>query len=82
MSHVVAKQPNGLFALWSTVIDDFILVDVTRERIIAYEVEQEREGQEEKWSQWFKNIQKYKFMSFEEMVEYRKEVHEDDEDDE
>lgn len=34
MSNQIIKQPNGKYALWSSVVDDFVLVDGTREEII------------------------------------------------
>lgn len=43
MSHEIIKQPNGLFAVWSTIIDDFVMVDATPEDIINDEVEMARE---------------------------------------
>jgi hypothetical protein len=34
MSHQIIKQPNGLYAIFSTVVDDFIWTDCTPEDII------------------------------------------------
>ena len=39
MAHQIIKQPNGKFALWSTVIDDFLVEDATPAEIAQYEVE-------------------------------------------
>lgn len=47
MSRSVVKQPNGLWAMWSSIVDDFLIVDATEEEIIeqsardAYEAEKE-----------------------------------------
>lgn len=38
MGHQIIKQPNGKFALWSTVTDDFLLEDVTPSEIADYEI--------------------------------------------
>ena len=34
MGHQIVKQPNGLYALWSSIVDTFILLDATPEDII------------------------------------------------
>ena len=39
MAHQIVKQPNGLYAVWSTVVDDFVMEDATMEDIIAVETE-------------------------------------------
>jgi uncharacterized protein (UPF0371 family) len=38
MGHQVIKEPNdsGLLAVWSTVVDDFIIRNATREEIVEY----------------------------------------------
>ena len=33
MGRQIAKQPNGLYAVWSSVVDDFIVEDATEEEI-------------------------------------------------
>ena len=76
MSHVVAKQPNGLFALWSTIVDDFIMVDATREEIITFEIEKDKANLERERNEWFDNSIKRKYLSYPDMVETRKRVHE------
>lgn len=39
MSEQIIKQPNGLYGLWSTIVDNFVLINATREELIAYRVE-------------------------------------------
>jgi hypothetical protein len=34
MSYRIVKQPNGLYAMWSTIIDDFVKTDLTRAEYI------------------------------------------------
>lgn len=34
MGQQIVKQPNGLFAVWSSVVDDFTVVDCTRDELI------------------------------------------------
>ncbi len=43
MSQQIVKQPDGMYAIWSTVIDDFVVVDATKEEIIREFMEAERE---------------------------------------
>ena len=35
----IIKQPDGLYAVWSSVIDDFTLLDATPEEIIQQRIE-------------------------------------------
>ncbi len=37
MGHQIIRQPNGKYAIWSTVVDNFIVYDATVEEIIAEE---------------------------------------------
>lgn len=34
MGQQIIKQPNGLFAVWSSIMDDFVITDATPEEII------------------------------------------------
>ena len=38
MPRCIVKQPNGKYALWSTVVDDFILLDAWAEEVIVEEI--------------------------------------------
>lgn len=42
MGQQIIQQPDGRYALWSTVVDNFILRDVTPDQIIAYRVARAR----------------------------------------
>jgi len=42
MGHQIIKQPNKKYALWSSVIDDFILLNVTTKEIVEFKNKQER----------------------------------------
>ena len=48
MGRIILLQPNGQFAEWSTISDDFLLVDTTPEEIIKARVAEfeEKEAQE------------------------------------
>jgi hypothetical protein len=41
MPQQIVKQLNGLYAIWSTVVDDFVMIDATPEDIIADRIERE-----------------------------------------
>lgn len=43
MGHQIIKQPNGKYAVWSSIATDFVMVDATPADIIEMEVESERE---------------------------------------
>lgn len=77
MSHITIKQPDGKWCIWSTVVDDFIVVDATREEIVEYRLEGERERVERKLDEieeqggdWYVPP-----TSYEELVERRELVH-------
>jgi len=40
MGHQVIKQPNGQFALYSSIVDDFVLVNATERDIVDRFVEE------------------------------------------
>lgn len=44
MGRQIIKQPNGLYAVFSSIVDDFIIVDATSQDIIA---EYTKEAEEE-----------------------------------
>ena len=39
MSHLLIKQDNGKYSIWTTVCDNFILVNATKKDLIKYEME-------------------------------------------
>ena len=43
MGRRIIKKDNGLYALWTTVCDDFLLDDVTQEEVVEYMSEQAKE---------------------------------------
>lgn len=40
MSRITFTQPNGKYALWSTVIDDFLLTNATKEELIQFHIDE------------------------------------------
>ena len=43
MGQQIIKQPNGLYAVWSSIVDSFVLVDATPEELIEEWLSDERE---------------------------------------
>jgi hypothetical protein len=43
MGRIVSKQPNGLYCVFSTIVDNFIICDLTEEEYIEYRVEKAKE---------------------------------------
>ncbi len=43
MSHTLIKQPNGKYAIYSTVVDDIISINHTEETLINFYLEREKE---------------------------------------
>ncbi len=43
MSHILIKQPNGKYAIYSVVIDDIISINHTEESLINFYLEREKE---------------------------------------
>lgn len=43
MPRQIIKQPNGLYAIWSTVVDHFLTWDMSVEDVVKYFVDEEVE---------------------------------------
>ena len=43
MRAFIAKQPNGLYCRYSSIVDDFTHIDMTTEDYIAYRMEEARQ---------------------------------------
>jgi len=41
MARQIIKQPNGKFAIWSSIVDNFIMTDATPEEYIQFRIEEE-----------------------------------------
>ncbi len=39
MGNILAKQPNGLYCIWNTSVDGFIIHNATLQEIVSYYVE-------------------------------------------
>lgn len=44
MGHQIIKQPNGTYAIWSSVVDSFIVTDCTQADLVEHFLERERDS--------------------------------------
>ena len=66
MPHCLVKDPVGKYAVWSSVVDNFLLLDATADETIAYEMDNPvgfgayiggREGYRRDWEKQLVNIE-------------------------
>lgn len=38
MAHIIVKQPDGKFAIWSTIVDNFLLENASEKEVFKYEI--------------------------------------------
>jgi len=70
MGHQIIKQPNGKYAVWSSVVDHFVMINATPEDIIEDRVLDSREIDKlEKGEDFFFG------KSWEEAIETIKDIH-------
>lgn len=81
MGHQIIKQPNGLYALYSSIVDDFVLIDATPQYIIDEWVASYKQDMQGKVSEIIQKLEQgekpyYQFtMTFDEAVEHVIEHH-------
>jgi len=81
MGQQIIKQPNGLYAVWSTIVDDFIMIDALPEDIIKDRVRTETKRITEKVNQIINQLENgeapyYQFtQTFQEAVDWIVHVH-------
>jgi len=82
MGRQVVKQPNGLYAVWSSIIDDFIFEEATEKELrqwwLAECIMNAIEKSDKDLNEAFENIEKYGIDKFgdtyEDLVEIRDRV--------
>ena len=52
MAHSLVRQPNGLLAVFSSIIDNFIVTDATPEQIVEWCVAEAATEEREKAERW------------------------------
>lgn len=58
MGRHVIKQPNNKYAIWSTIVDNFIMTDATREDYINFRIEEETERVKKDLTEIFDKVDK------------------------
>lgn len=77
--HKIIKQPDGFYSVWSTIVDNFVMENVTPEEIIENRLENQKLIVENLVWEEIKNINRgKKFMTFNEAIRFRNEVHKGD----
>ena len=81
MSRMIIKKDNGLYAIWSSIVDDFIYEDITKEEYIKIRINEERERVTRDLIELFNQIDAgenpyYQFgMTYDEALKRKKEIH-------
>lgn len=86
MGHSVIKQPNDKYAIFSSIVDDFIVTDATKDELIEFYVEGAREEITDRFDRMFEFYDAGQTppryaggpsMTWEEAIDRRKEIHGD-----
>lgn len=79
--HII-KQPDGKFALWSTIVDDFITLDATKEEITGYWLDDTKRDTAAYLERVFSELENgtgpNKSYDWEDCLDIRKEIHGDE----
>ncbi|MDD5589178.1 MAG: hypothetical protein PHP92_03940 [Candidatus Nanoarchaeia archaeon] len=81
MGHQIIKQPNNLFCIFSSIVDDFIVIDADEEGLIEYYIQEAKEKIEKSIRSTIKDLNEGKkiygqlTMTYDEAVKWRDEVH-------
>lgn len=84
MAHQIVKQPNGMYCIFSTVVDSVIVYNATEEQLINYYIEKEKKEITERVAKVIKQIEAGEkpyaqfTMTFDEMMETIKVIHGED----
>jgi hypothetical protein len=86
MGRQIIKQPDGKYAVWSSVVDDFVMLDATAEELAADAGDKAKQAAERETREIIRQLDEgqkpyHQFtMSWEEAQGWRREVHEPDSD--
>jgi len=81
MGRQIIEQPNGKYAIWSTIVDDFILEDITVEEYIEFRIQEETKQIKKDITEVVNKLKKgekpyYQFtMTYEEALKLKGEIH-------
>lgn len=59
MPRFTVTQPDGLFAIWSSVCDNFIIWNATKEQIIEYKLQEAKEEFERDFDMYLDKYEKF-----------------------
>ena len=57
MGRQIVKQPDGRFSIWSSIVDNFIITDCTKEEYIEMRIKEETEKIKKDLNEIFDNIE-------------------------
>lgn len=60
MGRRILKQPNGQYAIWSSIIDDFVLLNATKEEIVELRMSAAAEQAKEQTLQEIEELEKFR----------------------
>ena len=58
MGNAIVKQPDGKYSIWSTICDNFIATDGTKEEVLEYFADRARKNALESWGKVFEDLEK------------------------
>ena len=56
MSRQIIKKDNGLYAIWSTIVDNFVYDDITKEQYLEIRISEETDRVRKDLKQIFESI--------------------------
>ena len=82
MGRQIIKQPDGKYSIWSSIVDNFIITDCTKEEYIEFAINEEKEKIKEQLNEIFEIIEEggkpyFQFTkTYEDCLETIKSIHE------
>lgn len=78
MGRIIIKQPNSLFCVYSTIVDNFIAINMTRDNLIDFWLEEAKATIIEYIDAELKDIDNKTHMTFNQAISQIKEIHNDE----
>ena len=79
MGKAIVPLPNGRYSIWSTIVDNFVAMDGTKEDVLEYFAEAAKEEALRSWGEVFKAYEEDGFAmgirDYEECLENIRDVH-------
>lgn len=72
---MIIKKDNGKYAVWSTVVDDFLINDASKEEIITTLTQWNNEDFQRHLEQTFNRIDRYQRRDYQELEKTRERIH-------